>query len=127
MRLVAAALIVSFLAAPVRAAGPLDLDLYAGARPVWPPPRSGYRMPVELWRPGSPLALRGEPTWVVGVSHAGNAALGAVALAESIDAIGRDPGAARNAVGFGIITAVQVWSGWLFLRDVRKADKKKPR
>ncbi|MBI5210861.1 MAG: hypothetical protein HY927_12900 [Elusimicrobia bacterium] len=108
-------------------AGPLDLDVYASLRPPPSPGRSPMQMPRELWQPGSPLALRGESPGIVAFSHAGYAAMGAVGLAQSLDSLGKDPNAGRNAVGFGLITAIQLWTGWHSLRETRAGPPGRPR
>ncbi|MBI5882539.1 MAG: hypothetical protein HZB91_05480 [Elusimicrobia bacterium] len=115
-------------AGPLVGPGPIDLDVYGDARAIWPPRRGSPRppLPMDLWRPGTPLALRGESPAVIALSHAGNATLGAIAFTESLNSLGKDPNAARNAVGFGIITAIQLWSGWLFLKDVDRGGSSQP-
>lgn len=116
--------------APARA-GRLDLDVYAApplesegaatggstsleglAELVAPrprlPSRSGSRRSLgELWRPGDPRDLHGQPVWVQYASHAAYTGLGVAGLVTSLASGGVAP-----AVGFGIVTLVQAFRGW---------------
>ena len=100
------------------AAGPLDLDVYA------PPPRRpgegrpAVELPRELWRPGSPLAMRGESPGIQAFAHGAIATLGALGMAESLSR-----GNAWHAAGFGAVTIINLWSGAKVLREpVRGAE-----
>ena len=92
-------------AAPLHA-GRLDLDVYSsgGVPPSAQPP---IHYPRDRWVPGDPRDLRGEPRWVQYTSHLGYAGLGAAGLVGSVASGGVAP-----AVGFGIVTFVQLWQAW---------------
>lgn len=109
MRLLLAALLA--VPAPLWA-GKLDLETRL------PPPlpataaRDPRVLPVDLWRPGSPLYTEGESLGVQAMVHAGNTGLAAAGLAESVGAWHSDKDARPAAVGFGIVTLIQLWSSW---------------
>lgn len=117
MRLLLAAL----LACPAPLwAGKLDLD----TRLPPPLPAAGTRdprtLPTDLWRPGSPLFLEGESLGVQAFTHAGNTGLAAAGLAEGVGAWHSDKNARPAAVGFGLVTLLQLWSSWRLWKDASR-------
>lgn len=139
MPLRAAALLLTLaLAAPAQA-GRLDLDVYAapplegpGAakggseglsglaellapRPVLPGRSGSRRSSGELWRPGDPRDLHGQPVWVQYLSHAGYTGLGVAGLVTSLAS-----GGAAPAVGFGIVTMIQAYRGWRLHQELSR-------
>lgn len=108
----AAALLLSLACAAQARAGKLDLEVYSSG---YVPPLSGYGMHSRGgfgWKPGDPRDLQGEPPWVNYVSHAGYTGLAAAGLAGSLATGGVAP-----AVGFGIVTAVQLLRAWGFYKS----------
>ena len=105
-----AALLLGFSASPSHA-GRLDLDVYSTGAipPVYGP--SLYR-PNAGWLPGDPRYLAGESRWVQYTAHAGYGGLGLAGLIGCAAA-----GAAAPAVGFGLVTAVQLWQAWQLHRN----------
>ncbi len=106
------AVLTAFSLTSGASAGRLDLDIYA-ARPQFfgesaPPPS----LSLDLWRPGTPLALRGQGPGMRAFSHAGYATLGALGMAETIRGMGRDGYNEASAVGFGLITVINLWRLW---------------
>jgi hypothetical protein len=103
----AAALMLSLVCAAPSSAGQLDLDVYSSGAvsPLSGPgtrPRGGFG-----WKPGDPRDLQGEPSWVHYASHMGYTGLAAAGLAGSLATGGVAP-----AVGFGIVTAIQLFRAW---------------
>lgn len=114
-----AALLLAGPASP----GRLDLDLYASARvPAWPSAAPGF-MPKDRWLPGDPRQARGESFAVQALADSGNAAMGAVGLAQSLPGARRSRDAQAAAVGFGLIS---LWNLWRLLTLTTDEPKKKP-
>ena len=112
MRRLAAALVLCLAFARPGFAGKLDLEVYAAGEV---PPAAGAPRRAHGgggWKPGDPRDLRGEPAWVQVASHAGYTGLAAAGLATSVATGGVAP-----AVGFGIVTAVQLFRGWMLYRS----------
>ncbi len=106
-------------------AGPLDLDVYA------PPPkrpaagRAAAELPRELWRPGSPLAMRGEGPGMQAFAHGAHATLGALGLAESLSR--RDSMGPWHAAGFGAVALINAWLGFRALQPPPPEPANRPR
>jgi hypothetical protein len=115
-------LLTVLLTAPARA-GRLDLDLYAradvpaGGRPDVPP------LPRDLWRPGSPLSLRGESLGVQVFANAGQTALDAAGLSQSLGAFGHDRNATAATLGFGAVTLINLFRSWGLWREAKSGER----
>jgi len=90
--------------APTVHAHRLDLDIYSSEKLPPRPRADDTRLPKYDWKPGDPRNLRGESRLTQHLSTLGYAGLGIGGLAISIASGGVAP-----AIGFGIITAVQLW------------------
>lgn len=95
----------------VRGKGKLNLDIYTWGKIPPHPPADAAGL-FHGWVPGNPRNERGEPTWVKHLSHVGYAGLGAAGLAASIASGGVAP-----AIGFGIVTVVQLFLEWRQIKN----------
>jgi hypothetical protein len=94
-------LAAALILVPAARAGKLDLDIYASRTAVPYARTAASGKALYNWVPGDPRDLRGDPSWVKHLSHAGYAGLGAAGLAASV-----------AAIGFGIVTLVQSYLEW---------------
>ncbi len=118
LSLTAAVLAASLLlgvAGPAHA-GKLDLDIYVAPFLI----SHEADIPLvskDLWRPGSPLGLRGQSRGVRAFSHAGYATLGALGLAETLSNMDRDGYNEASAAGFSAIAVINLWRLWKVGRE----------
>lgn len=97
----------------------LDIDLYAKTTTPVTAKRGEWTLPLELWRPGSPLNARGESPWIPNAGYTANVAIAAAGLAQSVSGFGKDKEATATSVGFGIVAVLNAWRLWHGMSEQR--------